>query len=668
MIDTSPATGQNWSLLHRACLAIFQACQQQQKTAGGAWQCGLLLINGRGMGPAPLTIPSGFTDDDAQFRRWLRGMLFDDEHGNGAHLEALLVALQGEPWAPGAAKHIVLVTHTEPRALPASVAALAGVAGGALDTTDAASCWAPIPELFAASGSSLSLVAPRAMPRLAQLHAAVCAATGTEPPLPTLFAEAEQLFVVSALLPSPSAGVQGAPSPRTSAPSPGVSEGASAVGDVSHGGDAAVLDPWLPQAKRRATAAGKGREASKTSRRIQSNASAGAIASAATQAASSGPTPVVGPEASARDHGPRLLLWDGGLSASNHDLGKATLTAEDDGTGGKAAQWQSVAAREWGSTLQVIVVDHAQRAALLQKLPGMPPSAKLVDSGPAPSATMRAAAILLLRLHLSKRKAAELFETLRSKAFWALLPIPTAGHGIVIDASESSSQGLRGWLLPMPNAPHPSAPPSSLPSAAGAAEPPTMGTARRAASTDTSERDGKAAANGCDAAAPATLPSVTTRDGGSGSSAVAVPAASAAAAPPTPPAPSVLSMAPAPEPSPTAAPGKVPSPKSAGGAVVLGATHIAQPRPSRPARRGAGAASRPQTAVSMATASGSSEQPPFAAAPPPADPNRGAAAAAAMSDVQYETLAATLDGPARALFDGLRRKLRDSTAKPKQDV
>ena len=39
-----------------------------------------------------------------------------------------------------------------------------------------------------------------------------------------------------------------------------------------------------------------------------------------------------------------------------------------------------------------------------------------------------------------------------------------------------------------------------------------------------------------------------------------------------------------------------------------------------------------------------------------------------MSDVQYETLAATLDGPARALFDGLRRKLRDSTAKPKQDV
>ena len=266
IIDATERTGQNWPLLHRVCLAIFQACRQQQQASGGKLQCGLLLVRSQAAN-APLCTPSGFTSDDVWFRRWLRGVLFDGGPGAGAQLEALLMAAQGELWAPGSTRHAVLVSHAEPKPLPASVATAAfrSLPRAAATTTPtggksqlppgqsapasaATSCWSPVPELMAAAGVSLSLVAPRPMPRLSRLHAAVCAAATREVPRPTCFAEAPELLVVCALLPKTAAGTAPrAPSPAARGPSP-YAISPNAIGSTTTQGSTYASREWNVEA------------------------------------------------------------------------------------------------------------------------------------------------------------------------------------------------------------------------------------------------------------------------------------------------------------------------------------------------------------------------------------------------------------------------------------
>ena len=186
IIDTTERTGASWSVLHRACLAIQNECGVQQNAGHKALEFGVLFVRGRGA-PAPLCTPTGFTTDPMQLRKWLRGALFDGGPSGPSLLEGLLAAARGDWWrGSNVVRHVVLVTHGEPRPLPASAGGIAGT-----------SCWSPVPEELASSGIVLSVVAPRAMPRLMQLHAAACNALGVSVPPPMPFDEVPALLVAS---------------------------------------------------------------------------------------------------------------------------------------------------------------------------------------------------------------------------------------------------------------------------------------------------------------------------------------------------------------------------------------------------------------------------------------------------------------------------------------
>ena len=427
VIDATEATGASFSLLNRACLAIVQACVR------APLRIGLLTVRARGH--ESLCTPSGFTSDSMQARRWLRSVLFDGGAGTAAHLEGLLAAAAGDWWEAGAQRHAVLVTHSEPHPLPASYAS--PLAEGDAASSLPVSLWSPVPEVLAKAGVSLSVVAPRPMPRLSRLYAAVfltaqrLAAAEAGPnaaklradpavPRPTRFSEAPELFVLSSLLPdsgtSAAAGANLMSSPSAMA-GPGEA-------------------PWgAPPSKRRKAGSPGGRA-----------------------------SPIFHVEGATS--GPPLELWSGSLAVQlptgTVDLGATVLRGEGPAT--EAARWRGEALARWGSSLRVHVYSAEQRQSMLREMSRDREREGKAHSG---GGGTGGGAVLALRLAVTSKKAADLFATLHSQGLWARLLIPTPLHGAFI--ADSSEPGeLRGWILKMP--PPSSASPSPVPPAEAKAE------------------------------------------------------------------------------------------------------------------------------------------------------------------------------------------------------
>lgn len=332
VVDATEPTGANWQqLLYRACLAI--ATQVPQPA-----EAGLLLVRGR-HSLGPLLTPTGFTTDlKTQLRRWLRGVLFDGGPGSPALMEALLAAANGDWWREGSTRHVVLVTHSEPRVLPATTPPPRSCC------SSTPSCWSPVPEALAASGIALSIVAPRLMPKLALLHAAACQVAGSAVPARSRFDEFPQLLLVSSLMPHISRTDRRA----AAAGSEGGASASSATGN-GHGPPPPTLPspltgngptaPWLPPAKRRVvlTAAGSG-----------SGDNQGGVRMLSPQ-----PSPAERWHGGADgEPGMTACLWEGSLTVAVGNLGTSRLMIEPGAA--CAPHWRALAA-SWGSSLSVNV-------------------------------------------------------------------------------------------------------------------------------------------------------------------------------------------------------------------------------------------------------------------------------------------------------------------------
>ena len=698
IIDCSERTGQSWHLLHRACIAIVQSCQKQQQRTLTGLQCGLLLVRGCGAAGAICT-PSGFTSDDVQFRRWLRGVLFDGGPLRGAHLEAMLTAAAQEDWwEPGFARHAVLVTHVEPAPLPASTALAArallppaaakieGSAPGAASGQDAPatahpsalSCWSPVPEVLAAARIALSLIAPRAMPRLSRLHAAVCAAAATRQPHPMRFPEPEatELLVVSPLLDlnSTDAAMGARVSPNGSARSPVGGHAERAGRGAPQGGGGGVSSHELQAAdvvskpvgaKRRMA---RGEASSKALRRIQDSE----VASTQWQ-----------------------TIWNGSLvvqmnteaGTKSQDLGTVDLAMPDDGDDGLADKWREQASASWGKTLRISMLEEGPRVARLRELVAQHAGSALrLSFGP-------------------RRKAGEFFDTMRLAGQWVQLAIPTTGYGAFIDAAvqTESRQILKGWILRLPQggASGAPAPVTHHPSSASDIEESPASAVNRAEAGATAAPPRTAAVINAGSQQSGMGTSVVGADAtcaGAGSAAASAEAAPAAPAAATFHAPAVTARAasPATAPPPAAAASAdatavaAPPPNcravrssQAVTSAVLAATHVPKARPPPPPKAGlragglAAHSSRVESsssaaakcAISAATLPSSSEQ-----AAPRAAASRAAgkggtkpgapvadqltASVGDMTDAQYEAFVGQMPANSRTLMDSLRRKAR----------
>lgn len=417
VIDVTEGTGTSFGqILHRACLAIVQACASR-----GPLRVGLLTVRARGH--ESLCTPSGFTSDVVETRRSLRNLLFDGGLSPAAHLEGLLVAADGDWWDESADRHIVLVTHSEPHPLPASYA-LPGDGASASPP----SLWSPVPEVLAKAGISLSVVAPRPMPRLIRLYTAVCLGAHPAVPKPTRFAEAPELYVASVLLSDggggapAAAGYSAAEGRRLMSPT-----GTSPVGGA--GGE-----QWGGAAAKRRKAGSPGARAASPIFHVEGEGSS---------------VPVE--------------LWAGSLSVKlptgpSCDLGAAVLRAE--GKKGETDRWRTEAAK-WGDKLRVHVYNAEERQSMLREM------AREREGKPAGAGGGGGGAVLALRLAVTSRKAADLFGTLQSSGHWARLLIPTLAYGAFIADARQPGE-MRGWILNMPHTPSPSPIPIAEAAAAAA--------------------------------------------------------------------------------------------------------------------------------------------------------------------------------------------------------
>lgn len=431
VIDVTEATGASWSLLQRACLAIIAASappqrQPQPPPARAAMtEWGLLLVEGGADISQAACSASGFTTDQKCVRQWLRSVMFNSHVRGSAALEGLAMASALADWDPDARRHAVLVTHGEPRPLSTTTrlpsrAALRPPATALPSQPPQPSRWTPVPEALAASRVTLSLVAPRAMPWLADLHAAVCHAAGTPIPIRAHFAEAPELLVASHLTAAPRAASAGG-----AAATKRRGGGASAAGDAPTAGGAGAGG----SKRRRGTPANAGGTAACEQGHLSS-------ASASTQQAA-GPEPAQC----------TCMLWEGELSVQlphggSVGLGDASLMAAAEHS--SCAHWKQ-AAVQWGPSLSVRVLDatlgdaHAQitRAVVHQR-------EQCSTAGPLSGAA------LPLRLQVRQGKASELFARLRTQTVLAQLMTPTPRHATVIDAAHAGCLG--GWIVPLPDA------------------------------------------------------------------------------------------------------------------------------------------------------------------------------------------------------------------------
>ena len=488
IIDTTERTGASWSVLHRACLAIQNECGVQQNAGHKALEFGVLFVRGRGA-PAPLCTPTGFTTDPMQLRKWLRGALFDGGPGGPSLLEGLLAAARGDWWrGSNVVRHVVLVTHGEPRPLPASAGGIAGT-----------SCWSPVPEELASSGIVLSVVAPRAMPRLMQLHAAACNALGVSVPPPMPFDEVPELLVASPIMasaaarrPPPASAVGSAATAAAHASCVGSRSAAPLPSPTSTAADQwhrarLVTAPFLSAA---AAARSKAQRveaaATATAAACAAGADGGAVVASGSMAAlefdddddmgeGKGYGSVVGAGAGLGGHTSHIhtSLWHGSLTVHNqggktHALGLATLYIV--GREAATARWVASAAT-WGSTLPVRVVEPTEEQAVQRAIArdaelgsGAPAAAaggpqhsglqSAEAAGVIPSAGPSAVPSVPVLLRVSKRRAAQLFVRLRAQGRMAKIELPATGFAAFLDPSDKGGPPgdtmLRGWIVREP--------------------------------------------------------------------------------------------------------------------------------------------------------------------------------------------------------------------------
>ena len=480
VVDVTEKTGASWLLLHRACLAIVQACTANRTTT---LSTGLLTVRSH-CSVGPLFTPSGFTSDLAQLRLWLRGVLFDGGVGTAALFEGLLVAASEDLWEASSERHVVLVTHSEPRPLPALCTAATppfSRSGSGCGAMSLASPWSPVPETVASARVSLSLVAPRSLPLLEMLRLAVFRAATHTPPRAqqehahaqkaqqqqqqqqqahprvelapreqTRFDEFPELYVVSPLLPVPlhlsSAGTH----PRLLSAS--VSPAGSASSEVPP-----LLQPQqhgskrrcgVPSSSRLGSSGGSGRGGG------EGNVCFSPPPLSAGWGGSGGSGDLAARFEVARGCGPAVELWSGVLTVTlpggaSVDLGSSSLVGE--GHEEETAKWQAEAQARWGSSLRVHVLDVTQRYALLNEIASereRDGTAAVCTGGAGCGGGAGACAELALRLSVTRGRGPQLFARLHSQGVWAQLLIPTHGYCAFIEPSESSE--LRGWVLRRP--------------------------------------------------------------------------------------------------------------------------------------------------------------------------------------------------------------------------
>ena len=444
VIDVTERTGSAWSLLYRACLGILEYTQHKQPPP----YYGLMAV--RSQGVVPLCIPSALMTDVRQLKTSLRDLLFDGGPGPPAHVEALLAAASGSMWHPNATqRHIVFISHGEPGPMPSSLAAQCS------RMPAASSLWSPLPELMAAERISLSLIAPRPLPRLVQMHTAVCKAANVDPPAPTRFDASAELLVISPMLPTQLP-------PSTSVLS--TDTALAAVGALE-------ADQKAQQAKRPRTGAWPSLSSS-----LASSASANSLVDPPSLAPP--PQPHQSPDASAapgqaagtkrlprQSSSPPLTqlpsptqplpgasrrIWVGKLHVepknTQIDLGEAQLST--DNSVEEAARWREVATRTWGDDCLVTIWNgHDCHARLEKMLLRDKESYWSIRNG---FKSMPGA--VPIRLTVTTPKARELFARLGQQPHaLAMIGISTQGHEsevvIIDDFSQIKTDDLTGWII-----------------------------------------------------------------------------------------------------------------------------------------------------------------------------------------------------------------------------
>ena len=435
VLDTTERTGASWPLLQRACLAVHKAACNRHHV-GAPSDCaqplmmGVLLVRGR-HSMLPLCTPSGFTTDTLTVKRWLRDVIFDGGCSSPALLEGLLAAAHGDWWHAGATRHVVLVTHGEPRPMPLSV-------GGA---SDDAGIWSPVPAELAAANITLSVVAPRRLPQLCALHAEVCRTAGMAVPVPTLYVEQPELLVASPLMPTgrrspaalarPPSATAPAMEWRSSSPHPGVSLPSpimpSPTGGEAHGG---AVPSHPPHAKRRVVAlsppvtdGGRGSVGGGDGVGNGGGGSAGGSTSRS------------------------RVVWSGPLTVrltagEEQPLGHSMLLADREAP--TLDHWLAASA-SWSGGLAISLCGGEKHP------PTKPALLREITRDPL---------LLPVQLRVSQGKGTELFDNLRSLSLWAHLLLPARGAGAFIDAAtklEVSVDGVRGyefhgWIVKIPDA------------------------------------------------------------------------------------------------------------------------------------------------------------------------------------------------------------------------